>query len=62
MAITASLTYLSLGALDKITRKSLVLNGLTIAGSALAAEILSRLLNKTPLYPLTPKKSGRNFI
>ena len=58
MAITASLTYLSLGALDKITRKSLVLNGLTIAGSALAAEILSRLLNKTPLYPLTPKKAA----
>ena len=58
MAITASLTYLSLGALDKITRKSLVLNGLTIAGSALAAEILSRILNKTPLYPLTPKKAA----
>ncbi len=59
MLLSAGLTFITLGALDKITRKSTFLNAGTIAISALMSEIISRLLNKVSLLPLTPKQAEK---
>ena len=57
MGLSAGLTFVSLGALDKHIKNNMLLSAFTIAGSALISEIVSRLLSKTPLAPLSPEKA-----
>ena len=59
MAISASLTYLTMSALEKYTKKSVMANALVIALSALISEVGSRLLSKTPLHPLTSEEAAQ---
>ncbi len=59
MAMSATLTYLTMSALGKYTKKSVVADALVIALSALISEIGSRLLSKTPLHPLTPQEASK---
>ena len=58
-SISAAMTFLTLGALNKYTKNSLVWTVGTIVGSSLIAEIASRLINKVSLIPLTPKKAQK---
>ncbi len=55
--LSAGLTFISLGALDKHIKNNMYLSAFTIAGSALISEIVSRLLSKTPLAPLSSEKA-----
>ena len=57
MAFNESVTLLALGALDRYTKRSIVLNSIVIAGGALIAEIASRLMSGTPLKSLTPQEA-----
>ncbi len=57
--INSVMTFFSLGVLNKYIRNSLPLTVATIVGSALFAEISSRVINKVPLKPLTPKKAEK---
>lgn len=59
VGISASLTFLSLGALNKYTKNNVVLSAIVIAGSALAAEIISRVRKHKSLIPLTPEKARK---
>ncbi|MBQ4646287.1 MAG: hypothetical protein IJB79_02950 [Candidatus Gastranaerophilales bacterium] len=59
MSLSAGLTYLSLGILDRYTKNNVWLNASVIAGSTLISEIASRLFSKTPLLPLTPEKAAK---
>ncbi|MBQ8847731.1 MAG: hypothetical protein IJ003_02160 [Candidatus Gastranaerophilales bacterium] len=59
MAISAGLTFFTLGALDKYAKKDIKINAGIIAASALISEITSRILNKTPLRPLSPKEAAK---
>ena len=57
MATSAALTFISLGILDRYTKKSLLLNATVIAGATLISEIFSRLIKGNALHPLTPKQA-----
>ncbi len=57
--LSAGMTFLTLGALDKYTKNSLMWTVATIVGSSLIAEIVSRLINKVSLVPLTSKKAEK---
>ena len=59
MGFNASLTFIALGMFDRYTKKSIILNSLVIAGSALIAEISSRLMSGTPLKALTPEEAAK---
>jgi len=59
MAISAGITFVSLGALSKYTKANVALDAIVIAGSALASQIISRLLSKTSLVPLSPEKAAK---
>lgn len=59
MAISAGLTFISLGILDRYTKKNIVLNAAVIAGATLISEVVSRLLRGTSLIPLTPKQAEK---
>ena len=58
MALSASITFLTLGVLDKYVKKNVWLNATVIALSALISEVGSRLVNGTPLHPLTPDEAA----
>ncbi len=57
MALSAGLTFITMGALDKHIKNNMVLSAISIAASALISEIGSRLISKTPIGPLTPEKA-----
>ena len=59
LILNAAFTFVGLGMLDRYTKKSIVLNSVVIAGSALAAEIFSRLISGTPLKSLTPEEAAK---
>ena len=59
MFISASLTFFSLGVLDKFTKRNLVLNASVIALSSLISEIFSRVMNGVPLRPLSPEDAKK---
>ena len=58
MATSALFTFISLGMLDRYTKKNIFLNALVIAGSTLLAEIISRVSEGNSLVPLTPKQAA----
>lgn len=55
--MSAAMTFLSLGALSKYVNSNKYVALVTISGTALVSEILSRLLNHMPLHPLTPEEA-----
>lgn len=59
MGLSAGLTFLTLGILEDKTKKSVALNALVIAASALISEVISRVINKVPLHPLTPEQAEK---
>lgn len=59
MALSAGLTFISLSAFDRYTKKNVFLNSFVIAGSALFSEVISRIISKTPLLPLTPEQAAK---
>ena len=59
MALSAGLTFISLGALDRYTKKNIFLNAAVIAVSTLISEIISRVSSGTPLLPLTPEEAAK---
>ncbi len=56
MALSAGITFITLGALNKHI-KSMTGNAFIIAASALISEVVSRLFTKTPLKPLSPNEA-----
>ncbi|MBR1618194.1 hypothetical protein IJ670_08605, partial [bacterium] len=59
MGMSAGLTFLSLNLFEKYTKGNIFLSSLVIAGSSLFSEIVSRLINKTPLVPLSPEQAAK---
>lgn len=59
MASSASLTFISLGALDRYTKKSVFWNAIVIAASTLISEVCSRLKSGYSLVPLTPEQAAK---
>lgn len=59
VGLSAALTFLTLGALDRYTKKNIWLNASVIAGSTLISEIISRLTSGTPLKPLSPEEAQK---
>jgi len=59
IALSSGLTFLSLGALSRYTKNSVFLNAGVIAGSALIAEIYSRVKKHRPLTWLTPEQAKK---
>lgn len=59
MCANAGITYLTLGVLNKYIKNSLALNVAAIGIGALIAEVGSRIINKTPLLPLTPAQAAK---
>ena len=59
MGYNAAFTFIALGMFDRYTKKNIILNSIVIAGSALAAEIFSRLKSGTPLKRLTPEEAAK---
>ncbi len=59
MMLSAGMTFLTLGALDKVVKRSLLTNAIVIAMSSLISEVGSRLFNGTPLLPLTPEQAKK---
>lgn len=59
MGITASITYLVLGALQGKVNKSKWYAVFSLAGVSLISEILSRIANNTSLKPLSPEKARK---
>ncbi len=57
MALSAGLTFITMGALNKHIKNNMFLSAVSIAASALISEVGSRLINKTPIRPLTPEKA-----
>lgn len=57
IVLSSGLTFLSLGALSRYTKNSVLLNAFVIAGSTLVAEIFSRVKKHKPLVPLTPEQA-----
>ncbi len=55
IGINAFMTYSVLGAFSSYASKSKKFACAAIAGSALFAEVITRLISKTPLVPLTPE-------
>lgn len=58
MAMSAGMTFVTLGALEKYIKGSVTKYAAVIAGSALVTEVLSRWIHGTPLKPLTPDKAA----
>lgn len=59
MGLSAGLTFITMGALDKHIKNSMGLSALSIAGSSLLSEVASRLLSKTPLRWLSPEEAKK---
>ena len=59
MALSAGLTFVTMGALDKHIKNNILLSAASIAISALISEVGSRLINKIPLLPLTPEQAKK---
>jgi len=57
MLFNAGTTFLTLGAFDKYIKHSMPLSILAIGASAFLAEVVSRLMSKTPIGRLTPKEA-----
>ncbi len=57
MALSAGLTFITMGELDKHIKNNMFLSACSIGISALISEVGSRLINKTPIRPLTPEKA-----
>ena len=57
MGLNGLCTFIALGAFDRYTKRNIVLNSLVIAGSALLAEILSRMIAGNPIKPITPEEA-----
>lgn len=55
--ISAGLSYFTLGALDRYSKNSLLLNASVIALSAFISEITTRIIKHKSLVPLTPAKA-----
>ncbi|MBQ8475494.1 hypothetical protein IJ531_00370, partial [bacterium] len=59
VGISAGLTFLTLGALERYTKGSVFLSALLVAGSTLFAEIASRVFKHKPLIPITPEAAAK---
>ena len=59
MGFNSVTTFFTLGVLNKYTKNSLPFTVATIVGSAFLAEVASRIINKVPLKPLSPKKAEK---
>ncbi len=59
MMLSAGMTFLTLGALDRIVKRNIMINAVVIAMSSLVSEVGSRLFSKTPLHPLTPEQAKK---
>ncbi len=59
IGISAGLTFLSLGALNKYAKGSDVKSAAIVALSALTAEVISRVRKHKPLYPISPERAAR---
>ncbi len=59
MFLSAGTTFVTLGALDKIVKKSIIINAVVIALSSLISEVGSRIFSRTPLHPLTPEQAKK---
>ncbi len=59
MMLSAGMTFITLGVLDKIVKRNIVINAVVIALSSLISEVGSRLFNGTPLYPLSPEQAKK---
>lgn len=59
MAISASLTYLTLGVFDRSVKNFKLGTPLVIGLSTLASEVFSRMLNGVKLTPLSPKQAEK---
>jgi len=57
IGISAAMTYSVLSALSSYVNKSKALACAAIAGSALFAEVITRVVANTPLTPLTPERA-----
>ncbi len=59
MMLSAGMTFLTLGALDRIVKRNIIINAVVIAMSSLISEVGSRIFSKTPLHPLTPEQAKK---
>lgn len=55
--IASTLTFFTLGALDRYTKSNIWLNAGVIALSSLVSEIATRLIKRKSMVPLTPEKA-----
>lgn len=55
--LSAGMTFLSLGALSKYANSNKYFALMTISGTALVSEVLSRIFNHMPLRPLSPDEA-----
>ncbi len=58
-ALTAGITYVVLGAFQNKVNKSILYAALSLGGVTLISEILSRVMGKIPLKPLTPEEAKK---